>query len=184
MLKLVGWRNLEISKDGAHLLNKGMLMDLNSCIRPYALDLLRKFLMRNGVNNALIEMDQDAVTIGKQPDGSNWLIGVRVPSGTRAAIIRLKLNNKGFATRGDYEHAALQDGERFGRALSPVDGQPIPGLLSVTVIADNCISAYSAASVARLKTEASGLKWLDKLGLPWLAIDRELQCHGPLALNR
>jgi len=183
MLKLVGWRNLEITDSRAHLSGKGMLVDLNSCIRPYALDSVRKLLLKNEVDNAFIEMDQEVASIGKEPDGANWLVGVRVPKGPRAAIVRIKLNHKGFAIRGDFEQTVARDGEHFGRALSPVDGQPIPGLLSVAVIAENCLTACSAASVARLKTEATGLKWLEKLGLPWLAVDRQLNCHGPLALK-
>ena len=39
--------------------------------------------------------------------------------------------------------------------------------------------AGSAATVALLKGEA-GTAWLDALGLPWLAVDEELQCHGTL----
>lgn len=181
MLKLIGWRNLDITAQGAHLANAGMSIDLNSCVRPYALDSLRKILLKHHVTNAMIEMDQDVATIGKQPDGANWLVGVRVPKGSRAAIIRLKLNHKGFALRGDLEKTTVRDGEHFGRALSPIDGQAIAGLLSVLVIADNCLTACSAASIARLKTEATGIKWLQDLGLPWMAVDRQLNCHGPLA---
>jgi FAD:protein FMN transferase len=181
LLKFVGWRSLEITDKGVHMSGKGMLVDLNSCIRPYALDSLRKLLLKNDVISAFIEMDQEVASIGKQPDGANWLVGVRIPKGSRAAIVRLKLNHKGLAIRGDFENTVIQDGEHFGRALSPVDGQPIPGLLSVAVIAENCLTACSAASVARLKTEATGLKWLEKLGLPWMAVDRQFNCHGPLA---
>lgn len=184
MLKLVGWRHLEISQNGAHLAKKGMLIDLNSCIRPYAIDSVRKLLVKNGAQHALLEMEQDIATIGKQTDGANWMVGSRFPQGNRDAIARLKLNNKGYAMRGDYEHAAIIEGERFGRALSPVDGQAIPGLLCVVVIADNCLTACSAASVARLKTEAAGVKWLDTMGMPWMAVDRQLNCHGPLAPNQ
>lgn len=181
MLTLVGWRNFEITANGAHLANKGMLVDLNSCVRPYALDSLRKLLLVQDVSSAYIEVDQDVTTIGKQPDGANWLVGVRIPKGPRAAIVRLKVNHKGFAVRGDFEQVVILNDERYGRALSPVDGQPIPGLLSVAVVAENCLTACSAASIARLKTETTGIKWLEKLGLPWMAIDRELNCHGPLA---
>jgi FAD:protein FMN transferase len=180
-LKLVGWMNFQVEPQGAQMSSEGMLIDLNQCIRPYALDSLRKLLLRNGTTNAYIEMDQDAVTIGKQPDGANWLVGTRIPKSSRAAIVRLKLNNMGFAIRGDFEQTYHQNGETFGRALSPVDGQPIPGLLSVAVIAENCLTACSAANVARFKTEMTALKWLENLGLPWLAVDRRYNCHGPLA---
>ncbi len=181
MLKLVGWSKLEISAEGARLTDKGMLIDLNSCIRPYAIDSVRKILMKNEASNALIEMDQDMATIGKRPDGANWLVGVRHPRGSRTAIARIKLNHKGLSIRGDFERSVVLHGERFGRALSPIDGQPIPGLLGIAVLADTCLTACSAASVARLKTEASAMQWLEKLGFPWFAIDRNLACHGPLA---
>lgn len=181
MLKLVGWGNIELNEEGAHMAHQGMLVDLNNCVRPYALDSVRRILLKHGAQSAFIEMGRDAVTIGKQPDGANWLVGARAPQGSRGAILRLKLNNKGFAVRGDFEHTTVSHGEHFGRTLSPVDGLAIPGLLSVVVIAENCLSACSAASVARHKTEAAGIKWLEQLGLPWMAVDRAFNCHGPLA---
>lgn len=181
MLKLVGWSRLEITAAGAHLAEKGMLIDLNSCIRPYVVDSLRKIMLRHNIGHALIEMDQDMATIGKRPDGANWLVGVRHPRGSRTAIARIKLNDKGLSIRGDFERSVLQQGERYGRALSPIDGQPIPGLLGVAVLADTCLTACSAASVARLKTESSAMQWLENLGYPWFAIDRSMNCHGPLA---
>jgi thiamine biosynthesis lipoprotein len=181
MLSLVGWGHLEVTENGARLQRKGMLVDLNSCVRPYAVDCARRLLLKHGVSHAKIEMDQDVVTVGRQPDGANWLVGLRHPHGPRTAITRLKLNDGGYAMRGDFERRVTVEGEHFGRGLSPVDGRPVPGLLSVAVTAENCLTACGATSVARLKTEQAALKWLDALGLPWLAIDRELRCHGPLA---
>lgn len=180
-LKLVDWSSLEVTPKGACLPLAGMVINLDSCIRPYAVDSVRKLLIKSGVSNALIELDQDVASIGKQPDGANWMVGLRHPKGGRTAITRLKLNDRGFSIRGNFEQRVSIDGEYFGRALSPVDSQPLPGLLSVAVIANNCLTACSAANIARLKTEQAGLRWLEKLGFPWMAIDRELNCHGPLA---
>ncbi len=181
MLQLVGLQHLERTESGAYLARKGMLIDLNSCVRPYAVDSLKRMLLKHGAKHALIEMDQDIATIGKEPTGANWMIGVRLPKGSSAVISRLKLNNRGYAMRGDFEQSVVINEERFGRALSPVDGHPIPGLLSVIVSADTCLAACGAATVARLKTEPAAIKWLESLELPWLAVDRSLHCHGPLA---
>ncbi len=181
MLKLVGWSSLRVDSNGACLSKKGMLIDLEGCIRPYAVDSVRKLLIKEGVDHALIEMDNDIASIGKQPDGANWMIGVRVPRGGGGGITRLKLNHRGFALRGNFERSVIVDKERYGRALSPIDGQPIPGLLSVGVIADDCLTACGAATVARLKTEQAAMDWLDGLGLQWIAIDRKMKCQGPLA---
>ena len=141
LVRLVGWSKLQLTEQGAYLPDKGMLVDMNSCIRPYAIDSVRKRLRKEGVEHALIEFDHDAVTIGKQSDGANWLLGLRHPLGSRTAINRVKLNNRGFAMRGDFERRINYQGEQFGRGLSPVDGYPIPGLLSVSVIADTCLNA-------------------------------------------
>ncbi len=181
MVKLVGWSRLEVTAEGASLKAKGMLIDLNACVRPYVVDTVRKLLLKQGASHALIEMDRDIASIGKQPDGANWLRGARIPSRGGAGITRLKLNHRGYALRGDFERCITLDEERFSRALSPIDGQPIPGLLSVGVIADDCLTACSAATVARLKSEQAAMAWLDSLGLQWIAIDRQLVCHGPLA---
>ena len=180
-LARTGWPKLEVSNEGALLQEADMFLNLNSCVRPYAVDCVKRLLIKSGITNALIDLDRDVATIGKQPDGANWLIGTRYPSGPSTAIERFKLNNKAYALRGDFEKCLKIEGERFSRALSPVDGLPIPGLLGVAVIAESCLTACSAASIARLKTEDNALKWLSTLGLPWLAIDRELNCHGPLS---
>ncbi len=180
-LPLVGWSRLEFDEERVRLPIPGMLIDVNPCVRPYALDRVRKLLKKRDVTSALISLDTDVVTIGRQPDGSNWLVGLRHPQGNRTTITRLKLNDKAYAIKGNFENTIRLNGELFGKALSPVDGQPIPGLLAVAVTADNCLEACSAASIARLKTEKEAARWLDNLGLGWMAIDRQRQCIGPLS---
>ncbi|QFU76748.1 hypothetical protein EY643_14395 [Halioglobus maricola] len=181
LLLIIGWSKLEVTDQGARLAHTGMLIDLNSIVCAYAVDAVRKLLTKKGVTSALIELDQDVATIGKAADGANWLVGVRHPQGARTAIARIKVNNAGFTRRGDFEKRIAFKGENFGRGLSPVDGHPVPGLLSVMVVAENCLAACGAASIARLKTEKAAMQWLDAIGMKWLAIDRDLNCHGPLA---
>lgn len=181
MLGLVGWKHLEVNASGAHLAKTGMLIDINSIVCAYAADALRKLLARAGVESAWIDLDQDVATIGRQSDGANWLVGVRHPTGERTAIARLKVNGQGFARRGSFERRIEMNNEPYGRGLSPIDGHPVPGLLSVMVIADNCIAACGAAAIARLRTEQAAMQWLDELGMPWMAIDRQFRCCGPLA---
>ena len=67
--------------------------------------------------------------------------------------------------RGDFERRTRFNDENFGRGLSPIDGYPIPGMLSVSVVADSCLEACGASSVARLKTEKAAISWLENLGL-------------------
>ena len=60
--------------------------------------------------------------------------------------------------RGNFEQREHRR-RKFRSSPEPVDAQPIPGLLSVAVIAANCLTACSAASIARLKTELASAGW-------------------------
>ena len=79
-LQLVGWSRLQLSSQGARLIRRGMHIDLEQFHTPLCHRLgARKLLLKQGVTNALIEMDQDTASIGKQPDGANWLVGSQAP---------------------------------------------------------------------------------------------------------
>ena len=181
LLPDLGWQKLLVDGDSATLSSGSAILDLNSCVRPYAADSAIRALKNAGATSAMVNLDSDYATIGKQPDGSNWLCGIRYPRGRSAAISRIKLNNAGYSIRGDYEQCLVIDNERFSRAVSPVDGLPVPGLLSVAVVGAKALDAFGATTVARFKTEPAALEWLSELGMPWFAIDRELNCHGPLS---
>ena len=65
-----------------------------------------------------------------------------------------------------------------GHVLNPSTGWPVRGYLSVSVTAAQCLVAGSVATVALLKPEPEARRWLENLGLPWLAVDRQLEPHG------
>jgi thiamine biosynthesis lipoprotein len=50
----------------------------------------------------------------------------------------------------------------------------------VSVVGQQCLVAGSTATIAMLKPVHQALQWLDQMGLPWLGIDAELNCHGTL----
>ncbi len=123
-LPAVGWDKMDITTEGVRLRQSDMFIDLNGIIRPYVVDRVKKLLLQAGASSALIDLDRDIATIGKQSDGANWMHGMRHPRGTRTAIARLKLNDGAFAIRGDFERCLNHEGERFGRALNPDGRQP------------------------------------------------------------
>lgn len=180
-LTMTGWPFLKYDGRAFTSNTERLQINLDSCICPYVVDRLRKLLRREGATSALIDLDRDVGTIGRQPDGANWLVGIRYPHGTRTAIHRLKLNDTCYSQRGNFERQLIIGGERFGQAFSPVDGYPIPGPLSVAVTASQCLEACAAATVGRFRTEQASRDWLRALNLPWMSFDRARACHGPLA---
>ena len=53
-------------------------------------------------------------------------------------------------------------------------------MISVSVVADHCLLAGSATTIALLRGD-TGTDWLDSLGLPWLAMDAHGTVYGTLA---
>lgn len=180
-LARMGWEQFTIEGDSIGRTVKQVNLNLNVVICPYAVDSVRRLLRKAGVTSALIDLDKDIATIGKQPDGANWLVGIRHPRGQRTGIQRLKLNDRSYSLRGNFERRIMLGEEAWSRAFSPVDGFPVPGPLSVSVIADTCLEACAAATVARYRTQQAAFDWLDEIGADWFSIGRDLHCRGPIA---
>ena len=72
------------------------------------------------------------------------------------------------------------DGRRYGHLIDPRTGWPVQGLLGVSVIAGQAVVAGSIASAALLQPAAAALRWLERSGAPYLAVDPELALHGHL----
>ena len=179
-LSLVGWENLTIDKSGARLIPMGTSLELNSCISAYALDCIRKKLVTLGVEHALIEINDNATAIGKQSDGSNWLVGLRHSTGAGGGINRIKLDGQSLVVCGKVEKIISVGGERFGGAIDPYSGNFVPGMLVCAIKAATALEAYSAATLCWIQPVKDGLKLLESLKLPFFVIDRSLNCYGEL----
>jgi thiamine biosynthesis lipoprotein len=64
--------------------------------------------------------------------------------------------------------------------LNPKTGWPVRRLAAVNVVADFCVVAGSASTIAMLKEE-EGPRWLQQLGLPHLWVDVDGRIGGSLA---
>jgi thiamine biosynthesis lipoprotein len=73
----------------------------------------------------------------------------------------------------------MVDGRRYGHVLNPRTGWPVSHLASVSVVADLCVVAGSASTIAMLK-EDKGPAWLEGMGLPHLWVDVKGRLGGSL----
>jgi thiamine biosynthesis lipoprotein len=59
----------------------------------------------------------------------------------------LGIKDKSFATSGNYKRYYTEDGKKYAHILDPFTGYPAKNnLLSVTVVADNCMTADAYAT--------------------------------------
>jgi len=135
--------------------------------------------MEHGVRHGLINLGGDIRVVGPHPDGSPWQIGIRDPRKPDRMLRSVALRQGALATSGDYERCFTLDGRRYGHILNPRTGWPVQGLAAVSVIADYCVVAGSAATIGMLK-ENAGKTWLVGLGLPHLWVDTQGKIGGSL----
>jgi thiamine biosynthesis lipoprotein len=181
LLPLVGWELVRRDQDSIYLPRAGMELDFGGCVKEYAADSAAMQLRRHGVGCALVDLAGDMAAIGVPTGTAGWPVGIRHPAEKDRALAQVLLPEGGLASSGDYERFLEIDGKRYGHILHPRTGWPVQGLVAVSVLAGQCLVAGSSATIAMLKPAGEALDWLDKLGLPWLAIDANLSCHGTLA---
>ena len=178
--KKVGWDQVKRTDEGVYLPVKGMEIDLGGLAKEYAADCAVRLLRDHGVTSALIELAGDVATIGSQPSGMPWRVGIRAPHGGDP-IGGIALSNAAAATSGNYARTLRFQGRTYGHLLNPLTGWPVEGPTSVTVIGENCLSAGAVTTIACLQSPKAAMAWLSEAGLPWLMIDQDANYSGPLA---
>lgn len=126
---------------------KGIKIDLGGIAKGYAVDRAVEILKESGVTSALIDAGGDIYCLGSRPDGKPWSIGVRNPIYKDKIVKAIRLVNRAIATSGSYENFYTIGGKRYSHIIDPRSGWPVDNeLLSVTVIAPDCLTADALAT--------------------------------------
>jgi thiamine biosynthesis lipoprotein len=171
VLTLVGWHKIRWRSPLIELPLVGMELDFGGYVKEYAADCAAAAARACGVRHGFVELGGDIALIGDHPDGTPWEIGIRNPRAPERAIATIALSHGAIASSGDYERFFECDGRRYSHLLDPRSGWPVQGLAAVSVVAEECLIAGTTTTIAMLKGESDGLKWLQQLGLPYLCID-------------
>jgi thiamine biosynthesis lipoprotein len=158
----------------------GMALDFGGIVKEYAADRAAVLCEEAGLRHGLVDLGGDIRIIGAHPDGTPWSVGIRHPRRAGDILASVELARGAIASSGDYERFVEIDGRRYGHILSPRTGMPVRGLAAVSVVADECVVAGSAATIAMLM-EARAPQWLAEVGLPHLFVDDDLHLGGTLS---
>lgn len=181
LLPLIGWQLVERKAGQVRLPRAGMELDFGGFGKEYAVDAARALCVRAGLYHGLIDLGGDIAIIGPQPDGSPWRVGISDPLAPERAKLELQMVEGCLATSGNYQRYLVADGMRYCHLLVPGTGWPAQGAYAgVSVIAEQCLIAGTASTVALLQPATKAASWLDSVGLPHLWIDAHGRCGGPL----
>jgi thiamine biosynthesis lipoprotein len=164
LLAKIGWQKLRWENSTLTFLHAEMEIDFGGIVKEYAADRAATLCLNAGISHGIVNLGGDIKIIGAHPDGKPWRVGIQHPRDKTKVWKTLKLKTGALASSGDYERCIVIDGVRYGHILNPKTGYPVRYLAAVSVVADLCVVAGSAATIAMLK-EKDGEKWLKSLGL-------------------
>ena len=181
-LGCVGWQRVRWRRPRLEL-PAGMELDFGGVVKEYAADGAQRVLRGAGIRHGLVELGGDIAIVGPHPDGSAWQVGIRHPRDPERPVATISLGAGAIATSGDYERYFERDGRRYCHILDARTGWPVEGFAGVSVVAEQCLVAGTASTVAMLKGETGGAQWLGELGLPHLCVNAAGQVSGTLAVH-
>jgi FAD:protein FMN transferase len=123
----VNYQDLKIDKNQqtVFLTKPGMMIDLGSVGKGYAVDRAIAIMKQHQVKSALVNAGGSIRVIGSKPDGKPWRIGVQHPRMSDGLVAKVALTQwDALDTSGDYQRFFIKDGVRYHHILDPKTGMP------------------------------------------------------------
>ena len=131
--------------------SKATFIDFNAIAKGYGVDVIGEFLESKNVQNYLVEIGGEIRVKGINVEkNSPWKVGVEQPhfDGEQSILKAVSLKNEAMATSGTYRKFKIDDnGNRYAHIIDTNTGYPSKtNLLSISVIANNCMTADAYAT--------------------------------------
>ncbi|MCL0104550.1 FAD:protein FMN transferase [Dehalococcoidia bacterium] len=168
-LALVDWQNLMVDEDKgrARFLKEGMAITLGGIAKGYAVDRASEVLQESGIERALVDIGGDIRGFGPE----SWRIAIQHPRDEYGWLEVIDLKNAAVATSGDYRRFFLLGERRVHHILDPRTGQPADAVMSVTIVAENCLDADALTTLVFVLGPEKGKELLDSLEVAGLIVD-------------
>ncbi|MXV14506.1 FAD:protein FMN transferase [Pedobacter sp. HMF7056] len=139
----VGYKNiiLDSARSTIFLRLPGMKIGFGALGEGYAADKSRELMLAKGIKAGIVNGSGDMSTWGKQPDGSDWAIGITNPMREDTLLAVVPLKQHAVVTSGSYEKFVVFNGKRYAHIINPATGYPATGLCSVTVFGPSAETA-------------------------------------------
>ena len=167
-MQQVGFDRIRIEKPHFLIKNLGTVtLDLNSIAKGFAVDQVSALIASAGHKNYLVEIGGEVYAAGVRPDGKYWRVGINRPQKEAAfneVYKVVSIYNQAFATSGDYRNFFEIDGVRYSHVIDPRSGHPVSnGVVSVSIIADNCTLADGLATAIMVMGVEKGIPLVNRL---------------------
>lgn len=160
----VGYQHILLDKEKSTIFldRKGMKIGFGALGEGYATDRCRDMMLAKGIKAGIVNGSGDMSTWGKQPDGSNWTIGITNPLRNDTIFAVVPLRQSAVVTSGSYEKFVMFNGKRYAHIINPRTGYPATGVSSVTVFGPSAETANGFSTSLMVLGKDAGLKLIRK----------------------
>ena len=153
--------------------------DVGAIAKGYIADRLKDFLVKKGVNSAIINLGGNVLCIGSKPDGTPFKVGIQKPFADRNETEAvMDITGKSVVSSGIYERCFKQGGKLYHHILNPQTGYPYDnGLISVTIISDQSVDGDALSTTCFALGLEDGLKFAEKKGVQAVFITEDYELH-------
>ena len=153
--------------------------DVGAIAKGYIADRLKDFLVKKGVNSAIINLGGNVLCIGSKPDGTPFKVGIQKPFADRNETEAvMDITGKSVVSSGIYERCFKQGGKLYHHILNPQTGYPYDnGLISVTIISDQSVDGDALSTTCFALGLEDGLKFAEKKGVQAVFITEDYKLH-------
>ncbi|MCF2488613.1 FAD:protein FMN transferase [Dyadobacter sp. CY347] len=158
----VGYQNIILNREHSTIFLKktGMKIGFGALGEGYATDRCRDMMIKRGIKAGIVNGSGDMSAWGKQPDGSDWVIGITDPGHQGELFAVVPLRQGAVVTSGSYERFVMINGRRYAHIINPTTGYPATGLTSVTVFGPGAERANGFSTSLMVMGKEAGLKLL------------------------
>lgn len=168
LLDFVGMEKVHLDGDRLVKSTPEVRLNVNAIAQGYSVDVVSAYLEDLGCRNYMVEIGGEIRTHGVNEEGNFWRIGVDRPEfgnmipGEQLQVI-INMHNRSLATSGNYRKFYEKDGVRITHSIDPVTGYPkASNLLSVTILADECITADAYATACMVMGLEKGKEFVER----------------------
>ena len=153
--------------------------DVGAIAKGYIADRLKDFLVKKGVNSAIINLGGNVLCIGSKPDGTPFKVGIQKPFADRNETEAvMDITGKSVVSSGIYERCFKQNGKLYHHILNPKTGYPYDNsLISVTIISDQSVDGDALSTTCFALGLEGGLKFAEKKGVQAVFITEDYELH-------
>ncbi len=151
------WRG----RPAARLREPSARLDLGGIAKGFGVDEAIAVLREWGITSALVNLGGDLRALGGAADGAPWRVGIRSPDRADRLVTTFELEDAAVATSGDYLQYFEYHGRRYHHLLNPATAAPrVTAMRSITVRADDCMTADAAATACFGTSPVVAAEWL------------------------